>query len=342
MENKYYHEEIVRFSHWREEYQHTLYSFLENEKTKAKSSRESYITPEKYKANPEKYRNDFTDMLGFPLNSARMTPTLYKKELVADDGNVNIYRMQLLFFGKIKFYGIFFEQKENKEKAPFIIALHGGGGSAEVVGGMLPIPGSYNYLGRRITDRGANVFCPQLLLWGDEAYGATFDRNLVDGRLRQLGGSITALELYMLKGSIDYFLENENMNAERVGAAGLSYGGMYTLFLSAIDTRIKSAYSSSWVNDCFTHSRPDWSYKDMQNRFTVTEIGALVAPRAMVVAMGTDDELFDYKITERVCEDIKAYYNEYGAADKLNTVIFPLGHVIDTEDTEIELMLDNL
>ena len=330
MENQYYHEEIVKFSHWREEYQETLYSFLENEKICRKTEREKYITPSRYKAEPEKYRNDFIDILGFPLNSERKAPTLCKKELVHEDGNVNIYRMQLLFFGKIKFYGIFFEQKTDKEEAPFVIALHGGGGSAEVVGGMLPIPGSYNYLGRRITDRGANVFCPQLLLWGNESYGATFDRNMVDGKLRQLGGSITAIELYMLRGSIDYFLENEKMNAEKIGAAGLSYGGMYTLFLSAIDTRIKSAYSSSWVNDCFIHSRPDWSYKEMQNKFTVTEIGALVAPRTLVVAMGTEDELFDYKITKAVCEDIRAYYSALGASESLKTVIYPLNHVRDT------------
>ena len=342
MENKYYHEEIVKFSHWREEYGESLFGFLENEKISAESLREEYISPEKYKANSENYRQDFIDMLGFPLNKKRETPTLLKKEFVAEDGNVNIYRMQLLFFGKIKFYGILFEQKENKETAPFVVALHGGGGTAEVVCGMQPAPGSYNYLGRRITDRGANVFCPQLLLWSNEVYGANFDRNAVDGKLRQLGGSITALEVYMLRGSIDYFLENENMNSERVGVAGLSYGGMYTLFLSAVDTRIKSAYSSSWVNDCFIHSRPDWSYKDMQNKFTATEIGALVAPRAMVVAMGTKDELFDYKITETVCDEIREYYKAFGEAEKLKTVIFPLNHVIDVEDAEIAFLLENL
>lgn len=342
MENKYYHEEIVKFSHWREEYQASLFSFLEREKDFAKEAREEYISPRKYKENPEKFREDFTKLLGYPLNMKRQTPALYKKEFVAEDGNVNIYRIQLLFFGEIKFYGIFFEQKENKDSSPFVIALHGGGGSAEVVGSMLPITGSYNHLGRRITDRGANVFVPQLLLWGNETYGATYDRNLIDGKMRQLGGSITAMELYLLRGSVDYFLEKENMNPERVGVAGLSYGGMYALFLSAIDTRIKSCYSSSWVNDCFLHSRPDWSYKDMQNKFTAVEIGGLVAPRAMVVGMGDRDELFDYKITQMVCDKIRLYYSEFGSEEKFKTVIFPLNHVVDTEDTEIEFLMKNL
>jgi len=80
----------------------------------------------------------------------------------------------------------------------------------------------------------------------------------------------------------------------------------------------------------------------MQNKFTVTEIGALVAPRALVVAMGTEDELFDFKITEAVCEDIRAYYSELGASTMLKTVIYPLNHVIDTEDTEIALLFEEL
>ena len=80
----------------------------------------------------------------------------------------------------------------------------------------------------------------------------------------------------------------------------------------------------------------------MQNKFTVAEIGALVAPRAMVVAMGSKDEIFDYRITEAICDEIRAYYREFGASEKLNTVIYPINHMIDREDREIDLMFENM
>ena len=255
---------------------------------------------------------------------------------------MNIYRLQLRVCDCVDFYGLFFEQIENKETAPFTLGIHGGGGTPEICSSIYYESGLYRHLVRRMTDRGASVFAPQLLLWNTEAFGSAYDRVTVDGKLRQLGGSITALELYMLRGSIDYFIENEGICADRVGAAGMSYGGMYTLYLTAIDDRIRSAYACSWVNDCYVHSRADWSYFNSQNRFTVEETVGLIAPRSFVVAMGERDELFDHKITERVCENARKYYQAFGAEEMLKTVIFPENHVVDIQEVELDSMFDNL
>ena len=338
MSKQYYEEEMVRFSSWREEYQAGIEGYLEREKGKAEDARKQFISPEKYKNNPQLYRKQLMKLLGFPLTPRREMPKLYKKEWVAEDKNVNIYRIQLQFFDSIKFYGLFFEQKENKNAAPFVIAQHGGGDTAELISSFYDDSGCYKHLVRRMTDRGANVFAPQLLLWRDEPYGATYDRLTVDGKLRQLGGSITALELYMLRGSIDYFLERENLNAEKVGVAGLSYGGMYTLHLAAIDLRIKVCYSSSWVNDIYIHSRPDWSYYNAQNKFTAAETAAMIAPRALVIAMGDKDQLFDYKITQEEAKLILPYYEIYGQNDQLYTIVFDGLHEVDSGDEEIDWM----
>lgn len=342
MPKKYYSEEVVRFSTWRQEYQTSIDTYLQREKEKAETNRKKFLSPEKYKSNPQFYREELIELLGFPLNQRRETPKLYKKELVTEDANVNIYRMQLMFFDELKFYGLFFEQKENKHEAPFIIAQHGGGDTAELISSFYDDSGCYQHLVRRMTDRGANVFAPQLLLWRDEPYGATHDRLYVDGKLRQLGGSITALELYMLRGSIDYFLEEENLNEEKVGVAGLSYGGMYVLHLAAIDQRIKACYSCSWVNDNYIHSRPDWSYYNAQNKFAVAETAAMIAPRALVIAMGDKDQLFDYKITQKEAERILPYYEAYGKNNLFKTIVFEGLHEVDRSDEEIDFIFKNL
>ena len=258
------------------------------------------------------------------------------------DGNVNIYRIQLLFFGTLKFYGLFFEQTENKENAPFIIAQHGGGDTAEIISSFYDNSGCYRHLVRRMTDKGANVFAPQLLLWRDEPYGATYDRLVTDGKLRQLGGSITALEVYLLRGSIDYFLENEGMNKNKVGVAGMSYGGMYVLHLAAVDERIKACYSCSWVNDGFIHSWADWSYKNAQNFISVTETMALVAPRPLVIGMGDKDDLFDSKYTEIECKKVKPYYQIYDKSENFKTVIFDGWHEAEKTDECLSFLFKQL
>lgn len=343
MTQKYYEEEVVRFSSWREEYVNSMVEFLQTEKTNAEKVREKFITPQTYRKNPIKYREKFIETLGFPLNSTRETPTLLKKQFVAQDGNVCIYRMQLGFFGgQIKFYGIFFEQTKNKQEAPLILVQHGGGDTAELISSMYDNSGCYRHLVRRMTDKGANVFAPQLLLWRDEPYGANYDRVMIDGKLRQLGGSITALEVYLLRGSLDYFIEREQMNKEKIGVAGMSYGGMYALHLAAVDERVKACYSCSWVNDCYIHSRADWSYFNAQNTFTVAETAAMIAPRALVVAVGDKDQLFDYKITEQECARIRPYYEIYDKGDAFKTVVFDGPHSVDGSNEEIEFLFKEL
>ena len=341
MDKQYYSEEVVRFATWRQEYQESIDEYLRVEKEKAEEKRSKFISPQSYQSNPQFYREKLIKLLGFPLTQRMETPKLYKKEWVAEDSNVNIYRIQLVFFDVLKFYGLFFEQKENKNNAPFVIVQHGGGDTAELISSFYDDSGCYKHLARRITDRGANVFAPQLLLWRDEPYGATHDRLAVDGKLRQLGGSITALELYMLRGSINYFLEKENLNADKVGVAGLSYGGMYALYLAAIEPRVKVCYSSSWVNDMYIHSRPDWSYFDAQNQFAVAETAAMIAPRALLIAMGDKDQLFDYRITQEEAKRILPYYEIYGKSKLFCTTIFDGLHEVDSDDKEIEWMFKN-
>ncbi|MBQ3221433.1 MAG: hypothetical protein IJB34_05685 [Clostridia bacterium] len=340
--SKYYSEEIVKNTPERKEYLDTLCAFLDREKEVAKEKRGAFISPAQYKENPEFYREKYKEMLGFPLTEKQQTPVCIEKKFVARDLNVNIYRMRFEFPFGVKTYGMYFEQTENAKNAPFVLGLHGGGGTPELVSSLHMDSANYNHLVRRITDRGANVFAPQTLLWNEEIYGQGFNRGHIDGKLRQLGGSITALELYLMRGCVNWFFENEGLCEDKFGVAGLSYGGMYTLHYTALDTRVKAAYSCSFVHDGFTTSWEDWSYKNAQNSFTNTEVVALVAPRALAVAMGDKDELFDSNETFAVCEEARKYYKEYGAEDKLLCRVFDGNHETDRSDEEIDFLLANL
>ena len=342
MMDKYYTEQIEKDTSYRKEYEEGMAEFLQREHENATKQRHAVYTPEKFKADQEKYRAQFMEMLGFPLNKERETPTLIEKVFVVQDGNVNIYRMQYLFLGCIKVYALYFEQLNADMGTPFVVGLHGGEGTPELVSSIHMNSANYNHLVRRITDKGANVLVPQLLLWSKANYGGAYNRVDTDGKLRQLGGSITAMELYFLRGLIDYFVENEKINQDKIGVCGMSYGGMYALHLAAIDTRIKACYSCSWVCDGFLNSWADWSYKNAQNTFAVAETAGLIAPRALVVAMGDKDELFDSKLTEKECVRIKEFYKVFGAEKSFLLEIFDGTHEFDKSDTELDFFFSNL
>ena len=338
MNGKYYSEELVKNTPSRQDYADSIAAFLEKAKENAVDARKGFITPEKYVADPTYYRELFIDMLGFPLREERKTPELLEKTFVAKDKNVEIYRMRFELALGIKCYGIYFKQMDGAKEKPFVIGLHGGAGTPEIVSDSA----NYNHLVRRITDRGASVFAPQLLLWDKPTYGGEYDRIALDGKLRQLGGSMTALELYALRAYIDYFLEEEGMNEEKLGVAGLSYGGMYALHLAAVDERIKACYSCSWVCDAFIQSWADWSYFGAQNTFTVVETVGLVAPRPLVVAMGDKDELFNSEVTIKTCERAREYYTAYGADEAFKVVVFDGNHELDKKEEELDFFFDKL
>ena len=340
--NHYYTEEITKDTRYRQEYKEGIEAFLNERKKQADDARTSFISPEKYVAQPEYSRDELLKTLGYPLTDAVEAPRCCEKTFVSRDGNVNIYRMQLEFFGKIKFYGIYFEQADNPEEKPFLFGLHGGLGTPETVSSIHLNSSNYNHLVRRITDRGASVFAPQLLLWNTERYGNEYNRAHSDGKLRQLGGSITALELYLLSGALSYFISNENISENKIGVAGLSYGGMYAAHLAAIDTRIKACFSCSWVDDGFINSWSDWSYFNARSRFTPAEILGLVAPRSLLVAMGDKDDLFNCDRTVAECEKASPYFNAFGKEDNFNYYVFTGTHETDTSDKWLNFLFERL
>ena len=339
--SKYYSEEITKDSKYRQEYVDSMQEFLTEWKQQAEMQRREFISPERYVQNTESYREKFIQMLGFPLMQPRIMPTV-EKAFVITDGNVDIYRMQFTFSNKVKFYGIYFEQIEKTVETPFVFGLHGGKGTSESVSSIHGDSYNYNHLVRRITDRGASVFAPQFLLWDREQYGNEYERQHTDGKFRQLGGSMTAAEVYFLRCILDYFLAKEQVNKDKIGVAGLSYGGMYALHFAAVETRIKAAFSCSYVNDVFIHSWADWSYFNAQNTFTTAETIALVAPRSIFIAMGDEDNIFNAAGTVAECKKALPYFKAFGKEDNLRFKVFRGIHETDKENEWLDFLFQKL
>jgi hypothetical protein len=114
---------------------------------------------------------------------------------------------------------------------------------------------------------------------------------------------------------------------------GLSYGATVTLFLAASDERVAacvvSGYFSSWAE---AHKMP-WNMcgsqvlPGMLGRLEHVDLGALVAPRSMLVESGVHDELFPASVAAAGCERLRGVYASLGAdADRLVHDVFEGGH----------------
>jgi hypothetical protein len=221
-----------------------------------------------------------------------------------------------------------------------VIAQHGGLGTPELCSGFFGSD-NYNDMTRRILRKGVAVFAPQMLLWAEE-FGPNTERLTIDAELKQLGGSIAALEIYKLKRSIDYLHSRSDIISEMTGMVGLSYGGFYTLFTAAADTRIKAALVSCFFNNRFTYAWSDWTWFNSGNMFLDAEVGALVCPRALYIEAGDQDELFAANTARLEYQRLYKIYESLNYNDNLRYKEFLGAHELDKSNEGIDYIIERI
>ena len=336
----------------RDEYIKSIEKFIDDSKIKADNNRKVKT------ADKENLRKQYIDTLGYPLNCYEKfkqeemvkTEPLETDENNEDSENMTITRYQLEVMPGFWFSGILYEPKERSEdkedkneRNALVIAQHGGAGTSEIVGSLVLDSANYNHMVKRVIRKGITVFAPQLLLWAPEIYGNEgYNRVNIDQKLKQLGGSITALEIFCIMRSIDYFAGLDCIDDSRIGMVGLSYGGMYTLYTAAADVRIKVALSSCWFGERLDHVRTDWFYFNQYNAFVDEEVGSLILPRKLYVEIGKSDGAFPPEKAEPYLTGLTEYAKIEGCADSLKIKVFDGGHELDKADDGIKFFIENL
>lgn len=303
-------------------------------------------------ANPDKYREELKEMLGWPLAGETDLSYEVKKEFVTEDKGVKIYRMQTFVLGGLPMYGMLFIKDESPE-TPMIIANHGGLGAPELCSGLLEIGTiNYNDMVERVLKHNVNIYAPQYLNWNEERFKVAEEnmerradygfRQLRDTQLQQLGSSISAVELFGVMRSLDYLVESGIAPIDKIGMIGLSYGGFYTLFLAALDTRIKAAVSFCYYSDMRTKlSFRDWVFTGGAITFMDSEVLALVAPRKIDLYMGDEDALFNFEISKGEFDRFKKVLGDKAGFASHN--VFKGTHeVVKDDDSMIDRLVERI
>ena len=139
--------------------------------------------------------------------------------------------------------------------------------------------------------------------------------------------------------SVDLLASLPEVDAERLACVGLSVGGYRSLFLAAMDERIKVAVDVGWMTrlaPCikehlrwtigFTKLIPGL-YQDMD----LPDVATLIAPRAFLCINGTDDWLFPPEAVKQAHEDIAQGFAKAGCADRFRSILYPGPHEFNEE-----------
>lgn len=349
-----YTEEKSASLRFRRDYYNGINAIIDARRKEADAIRAEYITPEKAAADRPSYRRDLTKILGWPLTKydelTAGTMNVRKEKRTETDDAV-IWSMQFEILPDCWFYGLFYENKKQVSDAPFVIAQHGGAGGPESIAEFWG-PSNYTRIPDRFASRGANVFCPGLLLWalddapeGIEKYRpqGKDERDYADFRLRQVGGSITAVEVFAIRRIIGYYIAEGVAHEGHIGMAGLSYGCFYTMMTTALETKINAAYASCQFSERYTYDQwPDWIFDGIGEKFLDAEIASLIAPRPLFIEEGDGDDFFKIEPFLAECRRTEPFFKAAGGENNLKYRAFKGGHQFAEDDEGVDFLLDNL
>ncbi|MBI3856023.1 MAG: hypothetical protein HY293_10070 [Planctomycetes bacterium] len=136
--------------------------------------------------------------------------------------------------------------------------------------------------------------------------------------------------------ALDVLCSRPGVNPARIGCAGLSGGGMRTVFLAGLDDRIRCAvavgFMTTWrdflLDKCFTHT---WmAYVPLLPKdLDFPEILALRAPKATMVLNCSEDPLYTPAEMKRADEMMADVFKRARASDKYRCNFYPGGHKFD-------------
>ena len=309
--------------------------YLQGLEAESSSKRQAFFQPDykgpkAYERSLVRYREALCARIGYPPPLPK-TDAEPRYELVAEDGYATIYRMWCEVLEGVEVYGILSIPKGLTAPAPLLICQHGGGGCPEVIhpftGGTDQGTFNYGWMVQRALKEGYVTWAPALIFrraGTEEIEGPA--RVPMDMRLRYVGTSILAVELWKIARGLDKVLERPDVDASRVGMMGLSYGGLYTLYAAALDTRIDVAVSSCFFSDRVRYAWADWSFHNYFNEFTDPEICGLICPRPLMIEVGDKDELFDVEAARATAPKAAVHWEKLGLSDRFVYTEFDGGH----------------
>ncbi len=140
------------------------------------------------------------------------------------------------------------------------------------------------------------------------------------------------------QAALDVLAARADVDAKRLGCAGLSGGGLRTVFLAGMDERIRCAVAvgmmTTW-RDYLLHKAHTHTWMCyvplLPHELDYSEILGLRAPLPTLVLNDNEDQLFTLPEMHRADQILQEVFAKAGAADKYRASFYPGPHKFDVE-----------
>jgi hypothetical protein len=205
---------------------------------------------------------------------------------------------------------------EGAGKFPAVVCIHGHGDSRKSVYDPTSI---YRGFARELGNRGYITIATEV------------GQHTVYEKQRTLMGE----RLWDVIRLVSYLTTRPDVDAARIGCAGLSLGGEMAMWLGAMDARVKVTVSSGFLTTVANMRNGHckcWEFPHLTEHFEFADIYSLIAPRPLLCQIGRQERAgggFPVELAQHAFGEVKRCYKVFKQEDAAVLAVHPAGHVFD-------------
>jgi dienelactone hydrolase len=255
---------------------------------------------------------------GWPPDWVNSSPKFEEVETIETHQGYRLRKLRYEVVPGFQSVAILYEPEKLQGKVPAILNLNGHVG---------PTGKAVEYKQKRCINFAKHGILALNLEWF--AFGelrAEGNQHWYGAHLDLVGANALGIFLLEMRRGLDYLCDHPSVDRTRVGVTGLSGGGWQTIFLSALDERVKVAVPVAGYSSTTTkvEARRYGDLGDLEQNGTdflanvdYTHLTAMMAPRpALLIYNAEDDCCFRAPLVKPLIYDgIRPFFKLYGKED---------------------------
>lgn len=240
--------------------------------------------------------------------------------------------------------------KQAQKPLPVVLAFHGHGYGVKDIVGLWEdgqerdIPDGYHKdFAVELCRAGFVVAAPEIACFGERQTDFSYLNPILEQPVPtsctqaamlafHLGSSVLGMRVYDGRRLVDYLETRPEVDIERLGAMGISGGGMHAFFSTCLDERIRacviSGYFSTFRDSILAMAHCACNFVPGLGQFgEMYDLAGLIAPRPMLIESGSYDVIFPRKAVEQSVARATGIYGAFGS-QALETDYFEGRHQI--------------
>ena len=224
------------------------------------------------------------------------------------------------------------------ERRPVVVCQHGRNGvPSDTIQGDVP---AYRNFAARLAERGFITLAPHNLYRNEQNY------RMLSRKGNAVKASMFSVMLRHHEQWLRWLATLPNVDAQRIGFYGLSYGGESAMRLPTVlegyALSICSGDFNDWTRKVASTSYPrsfmftdefEMPYFNMGSTFNYAELSYLIFPRPFMVERGHHDGVGVDSWVASEYAKTRWFYTQFGLADRTAIEFFNGGHVINGQGT---------